>query len=213
MKKNLIKRIIFHFLGLFIMTFGIALSTKGGVGVASVSTISFAGSKLTPLSFGMCSSLFHGFCFLSQIVIVRRFTARNLLQIPMVYLFGLLLDVFSGILRFTAGNPVTGCLLVIAGTAIFSLGLRIILGADFALTPPDGLARTIGEKAGWPIAKAKLIFDVSIVTFSAALTFIFLGSPFIAVGLGTIISMVMTGPAIGFYYKLFPFFDVPKESD
>lgn len=201
----------FHFLGMLIMTFGIALSSKGGVGVASVSTIAFAGSKLTPLTFGMFSSCFHGFCFLSQIVITKRFTVWSLLQIPMVYLFGLFLDIFSSLLNFTASNIITGCLLVIVGTPIFSLGLRIILGANFALTPPDALVQIIGEKVGWPISKAKLIFDIAVVSTSAALTTVFLGDPFVAVGLGTVITMIFTGPMIGVFYKLFPFFDSPKE--
>ncbi|MDR0468618.1 MAG: DUF6198 family protein [Peptococcaceae bacterium] len=210
--KNFKTRMLFHILGLLVMTFGIAVSTKGGVGVASVSTISFAGSKLTPLTFGMCSSLFQAVCFLSQIAITRRFTAWSLLQIPMVYIFGALLDFFSSLLRFMATNVVFGCLLVIIGTLIFSLGLRIILGADFALPPTDGLVKTISDKVGWPISKSKLIFDITVVSTSAVLTTVFLGNPFVAVGVGTVITMVLTGPIIGFYYKIFPFFDVAKDS-
>ena len=212
MKRNLLIRMLLHTAGLLVMTFGIAVTTKGGVGVASVSTISFAGSKLTPLSFGMCSSLFHAVCFLSQIAIKRQFTLWSLLQIPMVYIFGALLDFFGGLLKFMAPNIVYGCLVMVAGTFIFSLGLRIILGADFALTPPDALAKAVGEKMGWPMSKSKFVFDIATVSTSAALTFIFLGSPFVAVGVGTIISMLLTGPVIGFYYKIFPFFDLSKDS-
>ena len=210
MKRNFLTRMILHFLGMLVMTFGIALSSKGGVGVASVSTIAFAGSKLTPLTFGTCSSLFHGFCFVSQIVITRRFTAKSLLQIPMVYLFGFFLDIFNNLLTFAASNIVVGCVLVAVATPVFSLGLRIIIGADFALAPPDALVRTIGDKVGWPMSKAKFIFDIAVVSTAAALTWIFLGNPFIAVGFGTVITMLMTGPMIGFYTKLFPFFDAPK---
>jgi len=212
LKNDFVKRMLYHFLGLLLMTFGIALSSKGGVGVASVSTIAFAGSRLTPLTFGTCSSLFHGFCFISQIVITRRFTARSLLQIPMVYLFGFFLDIFNNLLTFAAANVIVGCLLVAAATPVISLGLRVILGADFAMAPPDALARTIGDKAGWPMAKAKFIFDVAVVSASAALTWVFLGSPFVAVGFGTVITMLMTGPMIGFFVKLFPFFDVAKKA-
>jgi uncharacterized membrane protein YczE len=129
----------------------------------------------------------------------------------MVYIFGALLDFFSNLLKFMATNVVFGCLLVGVGTFIFSLGLRIILGADFAMPPTDGLVKTIAEKINWPISKSKLIFDITVVSTSALLTTVFLGSPFVAVGLGTVTTMVLTGPVVGLYYKLFPFFDVPKE--
>ena len=210
MNRNFITRLLLYLLGLLIMTFGIAVTTKGGVGIASVSTISFAASKMTPLSFGMCSSLFHAFCFLSQIVITRRFTTMSLLQIPMVYIFGVLLDFYGSLLKFAASNIFYGCLIVAVGTLVFSLGLRIILGADLVFAPPDGLAKTIGEKLGWPMSKSKLIFDTAVVSTSALLTYIFLGNPFVAVGFGTVITMLIAGPAIGFYIRVFPFFDVAK---
>jgi uncharacterized membrane protein YczE len=79
------------------------------------------------------------------------------------------------------------------------------------MTPPDGLVKTIAEKVGWSVSKSKLVFDIAVVSTSAALTTVFLGSPFVAVGIGTIITMFMAGPAIGFYYKVCPFFDVAKE--
>jgi uncharacterized membrane protein YczE len=206
-KRNIRKRLLFHSLGILIMTFGIALTTKGGIGIAALSTITFAGSLLTPISFGMWSSLFHAFCFLSQIVLSRRFIPTSLFQIPMVYIFGWLLDFFTTLLVIPPPSFAVGCLFVAGGTLIFSFGLRIILGADIALTPPDALARAIGEKVGWAMPKAKLAFDITIVTISATLTLVFLGSAFIVVGAGTIISTLMTGPSIGLFTKLLSFFN------
>jgi len=208
MNHIIVKRLIHHLIGMLIMTFGIALTSKGNIGVASVSTISFAGSKLTPISFGMCSSLFQAFCFLAQIAVTRRFTAKSLLQIPMVYAFGWCIDLFNGLLHITPDNIIVSCLLVAVGTVIFSFGLRIILGADIALNPPDGLARAIGDRVGWPMSKSKFIFDITIVTSSAVLTLVFLGDAFVAVGFGTVITMLTTGPAVGMFTRLLPFFDL-----
>ena len=208
MKNAAMKRIAFYTLGLLIMTFGIALTAKADIGVASASTIAFAGASLTPLSFGQCSSLFHAFCFLSQIILARRVTFMIFFQIPLVYVFGLLLDIFSAILSIRPTSLILSCALVLVGTLIFSLGIRIILGSKLVLPPPDALVRTIGEKVGWPISKSKLIFDIVVVSTSATLTGVFLGKPFVAVGIGTIITMLLTGPLMGFYQKALPFFDL-----
>jgi len=207
-KRNMVKRILFYIGGLLVMTFGIALSSKAGIGVAPVSTISYAGSRLTPLSFGMCSSVFHAICFLAQLAIQRRLTVLTVLQIPAVYVFGLLIDMFSSILRISPPGLLVGIPLMAFSALVFSLGIRIIIGSDLILPPPDSLVRVIAAKADWPMSKSKLIFDIVVVSSSAVLTLIILGSLFVAVGIGTVLCVVMTGPAIGFFQKYMPFFDV-----
>ncbi|MCL1849184.1 MAG: DUF6198 family protein [Clostridiales bacterium] len=208
MKRNLFKRIPVYLLGLLLMTFGIALSSKAGIGVAPISTIAFAGSRLTPLSFGMCSSTFHGLCFLAQLAITRKLTLMTALQIPAVYVFGLLIDLFVSVLRFPAPSLLYAIPLMVVSILIFSLGIRVIIGSDLVLPPPDSLVVLISEIAGWPVSKSKLIFDIAVVTLSASLTFFILGDVFMAIGIGTIICVLLTGPAIGFYQKAFPFFDI-----
>jgi len=193
------------------MTFGIALSSKAGIGVAPVSTIAFAVSRLVPLTFGMCSSSFHGLCFLAQYVISRKLTILTVLQIPAVYVFGLLIDFFSSILRFPPPDLLYAIPLIIVSALLFSLGIRIIIGSGLVLPPPDSLVRLISEKAGWPMSRTKLLFDICVVTAAAAVTLVFLQDPFIAVGTGTILCVIITGPAIGFYQKALPFFDVSSE--
>ena len=206
--RNMVKRIVFYIMGLLVMTFGIALSSKAGIGVAPVSTISYAGSLLTPLSFGMCSSVFHALCFLAQLAIQRRLTVMTVLQIPAVYVFGLLIDLFSSILRISPPGMLIGIPLMAFSALVFSLGIRIIMGSDLVLPPPDSLVRVIAAKAGWPMSKAKLVFDIVVVSSSAVLTLVFLGSLFVAVGIGTVLCVLMTGPAIGFFQKYMPFFDL-----
>ncbi|MCL2165783.1 MAG: DUF6198 family protein [Clostridiales bacterium] len=208
MKTPMLKRILFYTLGLLVMTFGIALTSKANLGVAPVSTISYAVSLLSPLSFGMCSSCFHALCFLTQIAITRRLSVLAVLQIPLVYIFGFLIDWFSAVLRFSSPHFLIGVPLMSVSALIFSLGIRIIIGSGLVLPPPDSLVRLIAEIAGWTTSKSKLLFDTSLVTFSAVFTFFFLGNAFAAVGIGTVICVLLTGPAIGFYQKALPFFDL-----
>ena len=208
MGQSIVKRVSLYTVGLLIMTFGIALSSKAGIGVAPVSTISYAASYLLPLSFGMCSSMFHGICFIAQLLLTRRFNIMVALQIPAVYVFGFLIDFFSLFLRFSPPALLFAIPLIIFSVLVFSFGLRIILGSDLVLPPPDSLVRLIGDLLGWPMSKAKLVFDIAVVASSAVLTLLFLKDAFVAVGIGTIICVAITGPAIGFYQKAFPFLDI-----
>ena len=198
-------------MGVVIMTFGIALSIRAYIGVAPGSAVPYAVSQITPLSIGQCATLFHIFCVLVQLGISRRITLLVVLQFPMAYVFGLLIDLFHMLLEITPANMLYSILLILAGMVIFSLGIRIIVGADLLLAPPDGLARTLGNFLGLPMSKSKLIFDIIVTVIAAALTLIVAGDAFIAVGIGTVICAIGTGPAIGLYTKLFPFFDIAKK--
>ena len=192
------------------MAFGIAMAVRADIGVAPGSTISYAVSKLTPLTIGQCSSLFHLFCMLMQLAITRRPTLKLLFQFPMVYVFGLLLDVFYLLLNVDLPGMPARVILLLAGLFVFSLGIRIMVGADILLAPPDGLARTVGNKLGWPMSRAKLAFDIVVTVSAAVLTLIAAGNALLVIGVGTVICAIGTGPIIGLFTKLFPFFDAAK---
>ena len=207
-KPNMKKRIIYYLIGMVVMAFGIAMAIRADIGVAPGSTIPYATSKLTPLSIGQCSSLFHVFCMLIQLAISRRPTLKLLLQLPFAYAFGFLLDVFYPLLDIAFPGMIHRVLTLIVSLFIFSLGIRIIVGADILLSPPDGLALALGRALGWPMSKAKLAFDIIITSFTAVLTLIMAGDLFLVVGVGSVICAIGTGPIIGLYTKMFPFFDV-----
>ena len=206
-KRNLTKRIIYYIIGTIIMAFGIAMAVRADIGVAPGSTISYAVSKLTPLTLGQCSALFHVFCMLLQLAISRRPTLKLLFQFPLAYVSGLLLDLFYLLLNVALPGIVYRVLFLTAGLFVFSLGIRIMVGADILLAPPDGLARSMGNKLGWPMSRSKLAFDIIITASAAILTLLAAGNALLVIGVGTVICAVGTGPIIGLYTKLFPFFD------
>ena len=204
------KRIIFYLIGLVIMAFGISMAIRADIGVAPGSTIPYAVSKLTPLSIGQCSSLFHVVCMLAQLAITRRPSLKLVFQLPLAYLFGLMIDVFYLLLDVTLPGYILSVLFVTAGLFVFSLGIRIIVGADILLAPPDGIAQAFGNIFGWPMSKSKLAFDIAVTAFTAVLTLILASDLFLVIGAGTLICAIGTGPVIGLYTKLFPFFDFSK---
>lgn len=89
MKRNQKTRLALYFLGLFIMTAGIAVSVKSNLGVSPVSSIPYTLTCVWGIEMGKATILFHGVLVLLQICILRRrFQVKNLLQIPLGIVFG-----------------------------------------------------------------------------------------------------------------------------
>ena len=209
-KPQWAKRIVYYAIGILVMTFGVAMAARADIGVAPGSLLSFAVSQLTPLTIGQCTSIFHIFFMLLQLLITRRPSIRLLLQFPMAFVVGFIMDIFYGWLDFGDQGYVFRVLFLLGGLIVFSFGIRIIVGADVLLSPADGVAISFGQLFGWPMAKGKLAFDIIITVVTALLTLIAARKPFMAVGVGTAICALGTGPFIGVFTKLFPFFDVGK---
>ena len=207
-RRNMAKRIPLYVTGLVVMAFGVALAIKANIGVAPGSVIAYSVSLLTPLSVGMCSSLFQIFCVLLQSVIKRHFSPKLLLQFPLAYVFGVMLDAFLRLMDFSIPGLLYRYIILVASLFIFSFGIRAIVGADIILAPPDGLARVLGELIGAPMSKGKLLFDILATVIGLILTLVFAGNAFLAVNWGTVICAAGTGPIIGIFTKLFPSLDI-----
>ena len=86
---NLKTRLPVYFLGLFIMTLGIAMSVKSDLGVSPISSIPYTMTCIWGLEMGKATILLHCFLVLLQVLILRsRFQIKNLLQILVGIVFG-----------------------------------------------------------------------------------------------------------------------------
>ena len=87
--RSLPNRLICYFVGLFIMTAGIAISVKSNLGVSPVSSIPYTVTRCWGLEMGKATILFHCVLVLIQVLILRkRFQLKSLLQIPVGIVFG-----------------------------------------------------------------------------------------------------------------------------
>ena len=207
MKYNLAKRVVVYIFVLMLLSLGTALASKANLGVSPASSFPFAGSMLTPLSFGMCIAAFQILCVGLQFAHKPRMTVKLAFQLPTAYAFGFLTDFFVKLLVFPPPGIALGALMVAVSASIIGLGVRIHFGVSLILMPVDALVRVISEVVGWSLPKTKFTFDLSLVVITVTLTLIVFGNAFAAVGIGTIISMLLIGPTVGLWQKIFPFFD------
>jgi uncharacterized membrane protein YczE len=199
------KRLPLYLLGLLVMAFGIILTTKADLGTTPVSAFPYALSKVTPLSFGLQATLSHILFIVVQIVILRKVTLQIILQFPLAYVFGLLLDVFGLLLPITEPGLALSLLLMAAGIPLMALGITLIVIADLMLPPPDAMFRTISSHFGWKLSKVKVLGDIALVAIAAVVSLILAHDVFLAIGLGTVLCMLLTGRFIGLFLKVFSF--------
>ena len=87
--NNLKVRIPMYFVGLFLMTIGIAISVKSNLGVSPDSSIPYTMTCVWGIEMGKATILFHTILVLIQIILLRRnFKPINLLQIAVGVVFG-----------------------------------------------------------------------------------------------------------------------------
>lgn len=70
--KNLKVRVPMYFIGLFIMTIGIAISVKSNLGVSPVSSIPYTMQVVWEIEMGKATILFHCFLVVLQILLLRK---------------------------------------------------------------------------------------------------------------------------------------------
>lgn len=77
------KRYFFLFLGLLIMSFGVAFSVKASLGTSPISSVPYVVSLISPLTVGIATIVMHIIFILIQIVLLRKdFKVVQLIQIP-----------------------------------------------------------------------------------------------------------------------------------
>jgi hypothetical protein len=202
------KKIICFLLGLVVMVFGVAMFIKADIGAPCGDTVSIVVSRFTLLSIGQCIIIFHVLCILAQIALSRRLSVKHLFQLPLAVIFGMLIDLFLHLMSFEFSGIVSRFVFLTAGMVIFSFGLRVMLGINLMLMPPEGLVREVSAKSRWSIAQAKIAYDIAVTFTAVILSVILAGNAFLVVNVGTVVCAVGTGPLIGVFTRLFPVFDI-----
>ena len=89
------KRYVYYFLGMNILVLGITCNTLSHLGVGAFSTLPFAISSLSALTFGQANIIFYLLFVFLQIVIERKISVKFVLEIPFSFIFGFLIDFYQ----------------------------------------------------------------------------------------------------------------------
>ena len=203
--KHLKVRIPMYFIGLFIMTIGIALSVKSNLGVSPVSSIPYTITCVWGIEMGKATILFHIVLVLLQILLLRKkFKPVQLLQILIGVVFGYFTTFCNYMVSYlpTPDNLAIRIVMVLASTVFVAFGIFLYLPADLIPLAGEGCMQAVSSVTHIEFSKVKIGFDCTMVLISAitCLTVLHtLGS----VGIGTIIAAVLVGSLVGVINRTF----------
>lgn len=196
MRMNTIslKRIGIYFLGLVILCLGVVLNTKTNLGVAAINGIPYVLANTTSISLGTAVLMMYCLFIAVQWLVKKRIDLLTLLQLPISYLFGRMVDVINlYVLQFEAGSFIEGIVMLAAAIILVALGTTLVVSMNLVPNAPDGLVQTIAGRWNQSFGKVKLIFDGCCLCIVAIISWLMLGN-IIGLGFGTVCSMALTGP-------------------
>lgn len=203
--KNMKVRIPMYFVGLFIMTIGIALSVKSNLGVSPVSSIPYTMTCVWGIEMGKATIIFHAALVFIQILILRkRFKPINLLQVVVGIVFGYFTTFCNYLATYlpSTDNMVMRIVLMLVSTVFIAVGIFFYLPADLIPLAGEGVMQAVSDVTKIEFSKVKIGFDCSMVIISVITCLICIHS-LGSVGVGTVIAAFLVGFNLGRVNKAF----------
>jgi uncharacterized membrane protein YczE/cytidylate kinase len=204
-QNNIALRLLLYFLGLFIMTLGIALSVKSNLGVSPVSSIPYTMTYVWGIEMGKATILFHCVLVLLQILLLRKnFQIKNLLQVVVGIIFGYFTTFCNWGASFlpTPEHMTIRFVMILGSTILVAIGIFFYLPANVMPLAGEGAMQAVSQLTKIEFSKVKIAFDVSMVTISL-ITCLLLTHSLGSVGAGTILAAVLVGTVLGQLNKAF----------
>lgn len=203
--KNMKVRIPMYFVGLFIMTIGIALSVKSNLGVSPVSSIPYTMTCVWGIEMGKATIIFHAALVLIQILILRkRFKPINLLQVVVGIVFGYFTTFCNYLATFlpSTDNIAMRIVLMLVSTVFIAVGIFFYLPANLIPLAGEGVMQAVSDVTKIEFSKVKMGFDCSMVIISVITCLICIHS-LGSVGAGTVIAAFLVVFNLGRVNKAF----------
>lgn len=189
------KRFFVYLIGIVVLSLGITLNTKTGLGVSPIISVAYCVSEISGVRLGLVTFVWYMLMIALQAIMLRHeFEPFQLLQIGVSFLTSWFIDLFDGILPDFTPLP-----LQLAGLAaaiiITSMGIVLTVGMKVVPNPADGLANVLGQKLNRDLGFGKNVFDLSSILISVTVGFVLAGH-LVGIGAGTVLTMIFTGRVV-----------------
>ncbi|BCN32572.1 cytidylate kinase family protein [Anaeromicropila herbilytica] len=203
-KRELLKRYFFLVVGLFIMSLGVAISTKANLGISPVSCVPYVLSLGLPWTMGQITIVMHIIFILLQIVLLRKdFKLIQLLQLAIAVLFGFFTDFSLWLISFSGLAPhqyITQWCLCLFSFVIIAFGVNLEVKANVVMLAGEGLMLAISKVFHKEFGKVKIGFDCVQVVLGVSISFAFFGH-LKGIREGTIAAAILVGMIVRFYSR------------
>lgn len=202
--RKFIKNIILLTICVIITATGASLALKAAVGVGAWDALSQSISSVLGIKVGTFSMILNISCVVIQIILLKKnFKPIQLLQIFIAVLLGSVVnfmyyDVFS---RFTINNYFMKLILLVLSQVICAVGVASLVTINFISFPLESCCMVISKRRNKNFGFIRQLVDIISILISLAVALIFKDN--IAVREGTIISMLIFGPMLNLFMKIF----------
>ncbi len=198
LKAKMLFRIILYIIGLNVLALGTTLFACGKLGVSSLVSVPQTLSFIIHTTLGHATTMFFIILVLVQLIIVRRFELKIVLQLVLAFVFGWLVDFYSltiGLKRIPLNGYAERIPVTLLAILCTTLGIFMMVKAAFVLIPADGFVNVISEKLHKPFGQMKFCFDASMIIITILLGLVFLHR-ITSIGIGTILAVLFVGQLI-----------------
>jgi uncharacterized protein len=205
MRKNVLN-FTWLLIGVSLISIGIALMNKSGLGQTAYSGFATALGQVTHIKSGTVLILFNMSCVIGQIILLgKAFHKLQWLQVIVAYLSGLMVNFwiydFSLTSTYVPADYFTQWILTILGIIVISLGVGIVMASETIKMPLEAFVLVISKRSQQSFSKLRTLVDVISILLGVLLVLIFHLS-FETLREGTWISMVLLGTSMGFTFPL-----------
>lgn len=188
--------------GIFLMTFGIALSCKAGMGTTPISSVPFVLSMFTGYTIGELTVAMNLLFIVPQPFLVRDLPKKVIIgQASTLIIFGPSVDLWMYLLRWLnpthIGEMWGACIL---SSFILAFGVFLCIKAKIFTAPGEGLVLAVEKVLNFKFALLKNCFDIGLVSISVIISYAVFGELH-GVGAGTVASAILVGRIIRTYEK------------
>ncbi len=203
-QHNMLKRVIFSLISVFIMGFGISLFSVSGFGVDPFTSMNMNISSSLGISYGTYQMIVNAFIILFVVI----FAHRGLIGIGTLFNMigvGYSCEMFEKMISphiasSGATMAVRICFLA-AGIIVLCFSCSLFFTANIGIGPYDSLGFYISQKTGLSYKWVRVITDISVIAIGIGVSAIINGGLDTVrnIGIGTIITAFMMGPLVNFF--------------
>lgn len=195
MIKSDLKNAVVMFLGFVVMSLGVSLIIESQLGLFPWGVLHQGIATVIPLTFGQVTS-YLGFVvlFFSVLVFKTNIGPGTILNILLV---GPMIDLFNSMVTLSNDGYVFKTLFFLIGLVLMSLGKALYISAKLGAGPRDGLFVGVSRVFKVEVKYVKPIIEVIVLAIGYLLGGL--------VGVGTIITMFVSGYLVQTFFKVFRF--------
>ena len=203
MKKYSIKQVLYFALAITLLSASAAFQMQLNIGMGPWDGLGKSISSVSGLKVGNAAILMSLTCVLIQLVILKKeFRISNILTLAVGFINGKIINLFYyGVFdKMVINSYVVKFLLFILSIALIAFFVSMIQTADFINLPLEGLCETLADKGFGKFSTIRQTVDILAIISILIITFVW-NVP-ITLREGTIISMIVFGPLLGFYIPI-----------